>query len=294
MTSSSSAPDPPEARRGHHAGARRRATSSLIDKATFPRDKCCGDGLTTGALRRLEALGLDPSTMPSWQIVDDVVVRSVSGRTVRRSRCRATAASTRRSCAAPNSTPRWSTWRAPRAPTCARAARSRRSPTRGRRRAGRDVDGGDAIDADYVIGADGVWSTVRKLTGAADEPGYLGEWHAFRQYRKATDRRLARPVGACSKRTCGRATRGRSRSPTTSSTSASASCANRASQRRDLGRRFRDVLERPHVAAVLGDVGRGGAAEGVADSGARREDRARRARRAACCSSATRRARPIR
>ena len=22
----------------------------LVDKATFPRDKCCGDGLTTGAL----------------------------------------------------------------------------------------------------------------------------------------------------------------------------------------------------------------------------------------------------
>jgi len=22
----------------------------VIDKATFPRDKCCGDGLTTGAL----------------------------------------------------------------------------------------------------------------------------------------------------------------------------------------------------------------------------------------------------
>ena len=24
----------------------------LFDKARFPRDKCCGDGLTTGALRR--------------------------------------------------------------------------------------------------------------------------------------------------------------------------------------------------------------------------------------------------
>ena len=26
----------------------------VIDKATFPRDKCCGDGLTTGALRILD------------------------------------------------------------------------------------------------------------------------------------------------------------------------------------------------------------------------------------------------
>ena len=62
--------------------ARGGADVVVIDKATFPRDKCCGDGLTTGALRRLETLGLDPSTLPSWQKVDDVVVRSVSGRVV--------------------------------------------------------------------------------------------------------------------------------------------------------------------------------------------------------------------
>ena len=30
----------------------------LVDKATFPRDKCCGDGLTTLALRQLEDLGV--------------------------------------------------------------------------------------------------------------------------------------------------------------------------------------------------------------------------------------------
>src|SRR3954452_9356791 len=54
----------------------------LVDKARFPRDKCCGDGLTTGALRLLEALGLDPGSVESWQPVDDVVVRSPSGRRV--------------------------------------------------------------------------------------------------------------------------------------------------------------------------------------------------------------------
>ena len=31
----------------------------VVDKATFPRDKCCGDGLTTGALRILEELEFD-------------------------------------------------------------------------------------------------------------------------------------------------------------------------------------------------------------------------------------------
>ena len=54
----------------------------LVDKARFPRDKCCGDGLTTGALRLLEELGLDPATVPVWQDVDAAWVRSPSGRVV--------------------------------------------------------------------------------------------------------------------------------------------------------------------------------------------------------------------
>src|SRR5687767_8862467 len=54
----------------------------LVDKATFPRAKICGDGLTAGALRQLEELGLDPASVPSWQPVDDVVVRSPSGHEV--------------------------------------------------------------------------------------------------------------------------------------------------------------------------------------------------------------------
>src|SRR5512141_1619846 len=54
----------------------------LIDKATFPRDKCCGDGLTTLALRELESLGLQPSMVPSWKSVDAAWLRSPSGREV--------------------------------------------------------------------------------------------------------------------------------------------------------------------------------------------------------------------
>ena len=41
----------------------------LVDKATFPRDKCCGDGLTTLALRLGEQLGLDPTPIGDWQPV---------------------------------------------------------------------------------------------------------------------------------------------------------------------------------------------------------------------------------
>ena len=40
---------------------------------------------------------------------------------------------------------------------------------------------GLTVDARYVVAADGMWSPVRKALGAA-EPGYLGEWHGFRQY----------------------------------------------------------------------------------------------------------------
>ena len=54
----------------------------LIDKATFPRDKCCGDGLTAGALRRLESLGLDPARVPSWEWVNDVMLVGPKGRQI--------------------------------------------------------------------------------------------------------------------------------------------------------------------------------------------------------------------
>ncbi|NBW91452.1 MAG: hypothetical protein EBR53_03185, partial [Actinobacteria bacterium] len=52
----------------------------VVDKATFPRDKCCGDGLTTGALRVLEELDFDPRTVPSWTVCEDVRLRSPGGR----------------------------------------------------------------------------------------------------------------------------------------------------------------------------------------------------------------------
>jgi 2-polyprenyl-6-methoxyphenol hydroxylase-like FAD-dependent oxidoreductase len=52
----------------------------VIDKAHFPRDKCCGDGLTTGALRVLEELRFDPATVANWTPCSDVWLRSPSGK----------------------------------------------------------------------------------------------------------------------------------------------------------------------------------------------------------------------
>src|SRR5262245_44148994 len=63
--------------------ARRMGLSALVvDKATFPRDKTCGDGLTTGALRLLDRLGFDVRTLPSWAAVQDTVIVSPSSREV--------------------------------------------------------------------------------------------------------------------------------------------------------------------------------------------------------------------
>jgi geranylgeranyl reductase family protein len=155
----------------------------LVDKAVFPRDKCCGDGLTTGALRRLEHLGLDPDAVPSWQRVHECWVRSPSGRTV--------------------------SFPFPAAPgtyaavarrheldvallDTARAAGAKVYDGHGLRSAScsndgvlLDVDGLEPLSARYAIGADGMWSTLRKSIGIA-ESGYLGEWHAFRQYLSAS------------------------------------------------------------------------------------------------------------
>ena len=51
----------------------------VVDKASFPRDKICGDGLTTSALRHLEGLGVEPHQIDSWFPVHDVVVRAPYG-----------------------------------------------------------------------------------------------------------------------------------------------------------------------------------------------------------------------
>ena len=54
----------------------------VLDKATFPRDKCCGDGLTTLALRELDRLGFDQGMVTDWYDVDRAALRSPSGREV--------------------------------------------------------------------------------------------------------------------------------------------------------------------------------------------------------------------
>ena len=157
----------------HRAGLR----VTVIDKAEFPRDKCCGDGLTTGALRLLEQLGLRPATVPSWTPCRDVTLRSPSGREVHLQLPddgQFAAIATRVDLDA------------------ALVAHARN--------AGVEIREGIAFtgitnhgdrhhvstssgvfDARVVVAADGMWSPVRKAL-QPDRTAYLGEWHAMRQY----------------------------------------------------------------------------------------------------------------
>lgn len=158
----------------------------VIDRATFPRDKCCGDGLTTGALRQLEELGIDVPSLASTSVVDSVVLVGPDRRSREFPLPRGVglfAAVTRR-----------------RELDAALVATARQSGADvrehtsvvaiedlapvGRTGAMVTVESDHkrySIVADHVVAADGMWSPTRRLLGV-NEPGYRGTWHAFRQY----------------------------------------------------------------------------------------------------------------
>lgn len=161
----------------------------VCDKATFPRDKTCGDGLTTAALRHLETLGLDlPAIADDLVPVDDVVVVSPSGRHVE--------------LPLPRDGGLYSAV-VPRArldEALVDLARNRgvdvregaavTDVTTGREGVTVALDGGGTIEAPFLVAADGHWSAVRRSLhpGAPTDPG---EWHAARQYfRNVETRRL--------------------------------------------------------------------------------------------------------
>ncbi len=151
----------------------------LLDRAVFPRDKCCGDGLTTLALRELEHLRFDPEAVTDWFDVAGASLRSPSGRSVE----------------VPLDGPGRYAAVAPRLQLDDALLQIARA-------SGVDVRDGIAfealddrsdhvivtagdlrISARYVVAADGMWSPVRKSLGL-NEVGYLGEWHGFRQYAR--------------------------------------------------------------------------------------------------------------
>jgi len=151
----------------------------VVDKAHFPRDKICGDGLTALALRYYERLGLDPGAVASWTPVDACHVSSPSGRIVcfplpgdgghhaviaRRQdldqafvdHARSCGIDVREGTACENvvQTPDGVTVSTPSGP----------------------------IVASFMIAADGMWSPVRRMVGGDVGTRPRGEWQAFRQY----------------------------------------------------------------------------------------------------------------
>ncbi len=158
------------------AGAGRQVV--VVDRSPFPRDKYCGDGLTTGALRLLEHLGLDPSSISSWRAATNLVIRAPSGLEVaypfsRRGQYAATAERRQLDSA-----------------LVALARRAGAEVLDGRACEGVTVDadrvvlkvaGVGPLHARYAIAADGMWSPVRRMLGLS-LPAYRGDWHAFRQY----------------------------------------------------------------------------------------------------------------
>ena len=161
---------------------------ALVDKAVFPRDKCCGDGLTTAALRRLEALGLDPRDVPSWEPVGDV---SVVGSNGRRVELRLPDDGTQFAASARREELDAAVFRL--------AIKEGATPFTGA--GGSNVSAvepteampdlrpnlrvsladGSHLQGSYLIAADGSWSPIRKSLGLST-PGYLGDWQAGRQY----------------------------------------------------------------------------------------------------------------
>ena len=178
---------------GHAAGL----DVLLVDKATFPRDKTCGDGLTTGALRSLRRLGVELPHLDIAAPVTEAVLVAPSGRHV--------------SLPLPASSERsgpgqYAAVAARRDLDAALLEHTRALGVRVLERTAlarvdlRDdgVDAtlangdatGEAVRARFVVGADGHYSAVRRLL-ERDRPPDLGSWHAARQYfRGVVDRRL--------------------------------------------------------------------------------------------------------
>lgn len=166
------------------------ANVTVIDKAIFPRDKCCGDGLTAGALRHLDYLGLNPDDVATWKPVTDVWISR------------------------PSRTPML--FPLPAGPGQFAATASRQELDAAivnlAVASGVDVQQGVSLEAvslfenrvevatsngpmtaDWLIAADGMWSTTRKALGL-NQGSYRGEWHAFRQYFAAVSDRAAQDL----------------------------------------------------------------------------------------------------
>jgi geranylgeranyl reductase family protein len=157
-----------------------------VDKARFPRDKTCGDGLTTGALRALEALGVTRAELGATGLADvrDTVLVSPAGRRI--------------TLPLPADGGMHAAVVARRELDAALVTLATREGVDVRQHCAVEkvapqadevellLADGDTLRARQVVAADGHWSTVRRAL-EPDAPRDLGEWHAVRQYFAGVD-----------------------------------------------------------------------------------------------------------
>ena len=177
----------------------------VVDKAKFPRDKTCGDGLTAMALDELAGLGINVSGCASLFEPSYAMFRSPAGRLAK---LPLALPSANRKSVASNAAV---TTRAELDFSLTQALRSAGitlregvSVTRVQLQDGAPKDGANraspvqvqlsdetVVQARHVIAADGVYSRVRKSLNLC-APAYRGEWHAARQYRQVRSASNAR------------------------------------------------------------------------------------------------------
>ena len=224
------------------------ADVTVIDKAIFPRDKCCGDGLTSGALRHLDHLGFDPAHVSTWKPVTNVWITRPSGASM--------------------------LFPLPKGPGqfAATAAREdldmalvdlaiKEGATVRQGVAVVDVqlfedrvvletsDG--QIEADWLIAADGMWSPTRKLLGLHHQ-GYRGEWHAFRQYFNNVSERAAEELFVFFERDILPGYMWCFPLPDNRANIGFGVIRGGEHKTSEMGALWRDLLERPHVRAIIG------------------------------------------
>lgn len=166
---------------------------TVVDKATFPRDKCCGDGLTTLALRQFEALGFDPRTLGSWKEISTTVFQAPNGHQTRlqapRDGVRMGAVQRSELDAAFVAFARDRGVDIKESTTINEISRTDHGIEA-------QLDDGSSLSATYAVGADGMWSPLRHLVDRQPRADinvqeqqpkrYLGDIHAFRQYFQVT------------------------------------------------------------------------------------------------------------
>jgi len=225
------------------------AEVTVVDKAVFPRDKCCGDGLTSGALRHLDHLGLDPGDVSTWKPVTDVWITRPSGDPM--------------------------LFPLPRGPGQFAATAARQDLDMAlvnlAIKAGATIRQGVALEsvelfddrvevttsdgpltADWLIAADGMWSPTRKALGLR-QGSYRGEWQAFRQYFSNVSPRAAEDLFVWFERDILPGYMWCFPLPDNRANVGFGVMAGGAHKNKELGDLWRDLLERPHIRGIIGD-----------------------------------------